>query len=113
MSKSNDLARLAHEFTAGKRNVAANGWIQLPGGVILAWGETVTFGAAATGTIAQTYGGAPFTIAPFVAVSDFSNASNKMALGTSAVLTTGFDVTYYRLTGTATTHKGRWIAIGY
>ena len=91
----------------------ANGYQKLPSGLIIQWGTTAQFGSLTSGIVTSTL---PITFpnaALQAVVSDSSNATSKMALGVDSLGVSSISISYFRLLGSATSHTGRWFAVGW
>jgi hypothetical protein len=101
----------AFDIAAAQFDKSVNGYCKLANGLIIQWGTKV-IGTAANGTSAVTFPIAFPNALLAVSAIDRSNDSNKSCLGVAGETTTGFNITWFRVQGTAT-GDSRWFAIGY
>lgn len=103
--------RLASAFTS---SLAANGYVKLPGGVILQWGTVAT--PAANSTTAVTFPIAFPTACRFVGISgvagSVTNSSSDGGAYPSSFTTTGFTLGNY-WDGAVSPATQYWFAIGH
>lgn len=92
------------------KSLASNGYIKLPGGLILQWGSGVT---SSGGTLAVTFPLAFPTACLQVFTTDQGIISTLHIVGSDTGTTTGFNAYSVNAADAAAASNFKWLAIGY
>lgn len=103
-----DLTRMISLGTLGRpRNITQDGYITLPGGVVLQWGSELNVGSGSTISFPTAFGGVPWSV---TVTWRGTAVGGEDTVGVSSTSSTGFTITHNDMGGAGA--DWFWMAIG-